>query len=105
MTCDSTRNRIKVSRPAATRLKFVRGFVEGCIAAGTGVDARGRLMFVIFTCKRSFGALLTEYSELFFEKMSVKLWIWWSEIGCTFRENGLPFIVGFLEWVRHVLRR
>lgn len=35
----STRNRIEVCGPAAAGLELVVGFVEGRVAAGTGIDA------------------------------------------------------------------
>lgn len=61
----STRNRVKVCRPAAAGLELVVGFVEGRIAAGAGVDAVRRVVSVVGAGVRAFGVFFAEDAELF----------------------------------------
>lgn len=55
---------VKVGGPAAAAAEFVRGFVEGRFAAGTGVDALGGVVFVEFTGAGCFGTLFAQDAEL-----------------------------------------
>lgn len=59
-------DRVEVRRPAAPGLELVRGFVEGCVAAGAGVYALFWVVGVVFACVGWFGAFLAEDSELCF---------------------------------------
>jgi len=65
VSCHCAGNVVKVRRPAAARLEFVVGFVEGCVATGTGVDAFGGGVLVVLAGEGGFGALFTEDAELF----------------------------------------
>jgi hypothetical protein len=93
---------VKVRRPSASRLEFVRGFVEGSITGGAGVDASFWHVLVVLAGEGRFGSFFTEDAELLFEMLACCFdikdvrWI-------TFWQNGLPFIVGLLEWVRHLV--
>jgi hypothetical protein len=60
-----TGDRVKVRRPAAPGLEFMRGLVERGIAAGASVDALGRGMGVVFACVRGLCAFLAQDAELF----------------------------------------
>ena len=61
---------VKVRRPSASGLEFVRGFVEGSIAGGAGVDAGFRHVLVVFAGEGSFGSFFTEDAELLFEMLA-----------------------------------
>jgi len=61
---DSSRHGIEKSRPTAAGLELVVGFVERGLAAGAGVDAGGRGVFVVLASEGGFGALLAEDAEL-----------------------------------------
>ncbi len=65
MTGDSTRDVIKVSRPATARLELVVGLIKGRIASGASVDARPREKLVKFVRARGLCALLSKDAELF----------------------------------------
>jgi hypothetical protein len=60
-----TGDRVKVRRPAAPGLEFMRGLVERGIAAGASVDALGRGMGVVFACVRGLCAFFAQDAELF----------------------------------------
>lgn len=64
MSLNSTRDRIKVGRPAAARLELVVGLVEGCVAAGAVIDTLRGVVGVIFTSASRLSALFTENSKL-----------------------------------------
>ena len=51
--------------PPAPALKLLLGGVEGCFAAGAGVDALLRGVLVVFAGEGGFGALFAEDAELF----------------------------------------
>lgn len=59
------RHGVKESRPAASRLELVLCSVQGCLAAGAGVDALGGSVLVVLTGEWSFGAFFSEDAELF----------------------------------------
>jgi hypothetical protein len=48
----------------------VRGFVEGSVAGGAGVDAGFRHVLVVFAGEGSFGSFFTEDAELLFEMLA-----------------------------------
>jgi hypothetical protein len=62
---DSTGDGVEVRGPAASGLEFVRGAVEGGIAAGTGIDALGSKMAIVFALEGGFGATLAKDTKLF----------------------------------------
>jgi hypothetical protein len=66
MSCHRAGNVVEICRPTATGLELVGGFVEGRVTGGTGVDASGRHVLVIFSGEGGFGALLAKDAELFF---------------------------------------
>jgi len=80
MSRHCSRDGVEESGPAAAGLEFVACFVEGRIAGGAGVDAGFWGVAVVFPGEGSFGAFLADYAELFRS------------------EDGLPLIVGFLDW-------
>lgn len=57
---------IKVRGPTAAGLEFVRGCVEGGVAAGAGVGSLGGVVGVVFAGEGAFGAFLAEDAELIF---------------------------------------
>lgn len=60
-----TRNRVPESGPSAPRVKLVVRLVERRVAGAAVVDARVRVVFVIFSGAGHFGAFLAEDTELF----------------------------------------
>lgn len=52
----SSRDSVPKGRPAAAGVKFVVGFIEGRVAASAGVDAGRRVVLVVLTAARGFGA-------------------------------------------------
>jgi len=58
---------IEVCGPSTAGFELVRGFVQGGVAGGAGVDTCGGHMFVVFAGVGGFGALLAEDAELFWE--------------------------------------
>lgn len=64
MSGDGAGDGVEEGGPAAAGLELVLGGVEGCVAAGAGVDAFGGHVFVVFADKGGFGALLAEDAEL-----------------------------------------
>lgn len=65
MSTNGSWDRIEESWPAAAGLELVRGFVEGCVAAGAGIDAGGGRVLVVFAAVGGFGAFFAEDAELF----------------------------------------
>lgn len=57
---------VEVRGPPAAGLEFVRGCVEGGVAAGAGVGALGGVVGVVLAGEGAFGALLAEDTELVF---------------------------------------
>jgi len=85
MSCDRAWNAVEERRPAAARLEFVVGFVEGRVASDTVVGSLCGEVFVVFAGEGGFGSFFADHAELFR------------------RENGLPFLIGLCDWVRHIL--
>jgi hypothetical protein len=107
--CHRAWDAIEVCGPSAAGLEFVGGLVEGRIASGAAVDAFFRHVLVIFPSEWSFGSLFTQDAKLFCERIQRQSPL--RRVGHrgpgrrhTFVENGLPFLVGFLDWVGHVVR-
>jgi hypothetical protein len=65
VTLNGARNAVEVGRPAAAGAEFVGGAVQWGRAAGAGVDARVRVVLVVFAGAGGFGAFLAEDAELF----------------------------------------
>lgn len=65
MSRNCARDGVIICWPATAGLEFVIGLVEWRIATSACVNSRIGHMFVVFTCTRSFGAFLSEDSELF----------------------------------------
>lgn len=55
---------VVVGRPAAAGLELVVGLVEGRVAAGAGVDARLRAVFVVLARAGTLGTLFAQDAEL-----------------------------------------
>lgn len=70
MALDGAGDAVKVGGPAAAAAEFVRGFVEGRFAAGTGVHALGGVVLVEFTGAGSFGTLFAQDAELLCDDIS-----------------------------------
>lgn len=66
MSCDSVRDGVEESRPAATRLELVVCSVERSLAASAGVDALGGHVLVVLAGEWCFGTLLTKNTELLY---------------------------------------
>lgn len=65
MSGHRTRDRVKVRRPAAPGLEFMRGLVQRGVAAGAGEDALGWVLGVVFACVRGLCAFFAQDAELF----------------------------------------
>lgn len=65
MSGHRTGDGVKVCRPAAPGLEFMRGLVERGVAAGAGVDTLGREMGVIFARVRGLCAFFAQDAKLF----------------------------------------
>ena len=68
MSCNSTGDGVEEGRPATARFEFVGGFVERCIAAHAGVDARAGsrgVVLVVFAGVGCFCTLFADDAELF----------------------------------------
>lgn len=65
MSCNRTRNRVKVRRPSTPRLEFVICCIEGRVAARASVDALRGVVGVVFAGAGTLGTLLAEDAELF----------------------------------------
>lgn len=61
---DGTGDAVKVGRPAAPAAELVRGLVQRSVTPGTGVDALGRVVFVIGARAGRLGTLLAQDAEL-----------------------------------------
>lgn len=68
---DGARNGIEEGGPATAGLELMRSFVDGCGAAGAGVDAGGRHVLVVDTDVGGFRAFFAKDSELFCEEEEV----------------------------------
>lgn len=64
MAHDSSRDAVKVGRPATSAAEFVRGLVQGGLTASTGVDAFRRVVLVVCARSRRLSTLFTKDSEL-----------------------------------------
>lgn len=73
VSSDSTRDGIKVCRPATARFELVIGSVKRRIATGAIVDAFGRVVGIVFTGARALSALFAENAELFWVQNSSPL--------------------------------
>lgn len=108
---------VEVRGPAATGFEFVICLVEGSVAGGTGVDARGRHVLVVFAGEWGFGTLLAQNTELLcgrdeFSIMSTAFPTLGAEnvrgvqlglAGLTFVQDCPPLIIGASIWIRHLL--
>ena len=63
--CDGAGDVVEVRGPSAAGLELMVGFVEGCVAAGAGVDTLAGHVLVVDAGVGSFGALFAEDAELF----------------------------------------
>ena len=54
--------------PAAAGLEFLVRAVQGCVTSGTVVGAGCGVVFVVLAAEGGFGALLTDYAELFWKR-------------------------------------
>ena len=59
-------NGVPEGGPAAPRVEFMVGLVEGRVATSAGVDASGGVVLIVFARMRRFGPLLTENTELIY---------------------------------------
>lgn len=66
VSSDSTRDGIKVCRPATARFELVIGSVKRRIATSAIVDAFGRVVGIVFTGASALSTLFTENAELFY---------------------------------------
>lgn len=64
VSCDSAGDVVEVCGPSTAGLELVVGFVEGCVAAGAGVDTFAGHVFVVGAGVGSFGAFFAEDAEL-----------------------------------------
>lgn len=65
MSSHGAGDRVKVRRPAAAGLEFMRGLVERGIAAGASEDALGGVLGVVFACVSGLCAFFAQDAELF----------------------------------------
>jgi hypothetical protein len=65
MSSDSTRDGIKVCRPATAGLEFMIGGIQGCVAARAVVNASRRVVGIVFAGAGALGSLFAEDAELF----------------------------------------
>jgi len=97
------RDGIEICRPTAARLELVVCLVERRIAASAGVDTLLGHVLVIFSCSWSFGTLLSENPELFYDQESAPGRTAQSRGSrSTFIQHSLPLLIGSLVWIGHI---
>ena len=66
----STWNCIEESWPSASRLELLIGAIQGCVTCSAAVSTFGGIVLVVFAGEGRFCALLSDYSELVFLRVS-----------------------------------
>lgn len=75
MSRHSTWYAVEVSRPSATRFKFVACSVQGSVAGGASVDASFGHVLVIFASEWRFSAFFAYDAELFYKKCKFNIYV------------------------------